>query len=133
MRQAHSGLRLGRRRIWSASIGVLALTLPVALLTSAVPAAARTVARRGRESSLTPASYESTVLADNPLVYWRLGESSGTTASDSSGHGVTGQYQAGVTLSAPAALVGDTDTAVASTGAGVAVTGSDAGLPSGTS
>jgi len=51
------------------------------------------------------------VLADGPIAYWRLGESSGTTAVDTTGNGHTGTYLGGVTLGVPAALVGDTDTA----------------------
>lgn len=37
-------------------------------------------------------SYQSTVLADAPIGYWRLGESSGSTAADSSGNGLNGTY-----------------------------------------
>ena len=51
------------------------------------------------------------MLADGPIAYWRLGEASGTTAVDSSGHAQTGTYMGGVTLGVPAALVGDTDKA----------------------
>jgi hypothetical protein len=38
------------------------------------------------------------VLADHPVGYWRFGESSGTTAADSSPHGHDGTYQRGITL-----------------------------------
>jgi hypothetical protein len=51
------------------------------------------------------------VLADGPIAYWRLGERTGTTAVDSSGHAHTGTYMGGVTLGVPGALVGDFDTA----------------------
>jgi hypothetical protein len=51
------------------------------------------------------------VLADSPIAYWRLGERSGTTALDATGHAHTGAYLGGVALGVPAALVGDTDTA----------------------
>lgn len=37
-------------------------------------------------------SYESIVLADSPVGYWQLGESSGTTAADSSTGGNNGTY-----------------------------------------
>jgi hypothetical protein len=37
-------------------------------------------------------SYSSTILADSPIVYWQLNETSGTTATDSSGHSNTGTY-----------------------------------------
>lgn len=49
------------------------------------------------------------MLSDNPIAYWRLGETSGTLAVDSSGHGRTGTYLNGVALGIPGALVGDLD------------------------
>jgi len=62
-------------------------------------------------------TYSDTVLADNPLGYWRLGESSGTTAYDAvtpGGEDLT--IGSGVTLGVTGALTnssgGDTDTAV---------------------
>src|SRR6266508_349001 len=38
----------------------------------------------------TDAGYSTTVKTDSPWEYWRLGEASGTTAADASGHGRTG-------------------------------------------
>src|SRR5262249_13962061 len=58
-----------------------------------------------------PATYASTVLADSPAAYWRLGESSGSSAADSSGNANGGSYSGSVTLGAPA-LITDLDTAV---------------------
>ena len=57
-------------------------------------------------------SYASTVLADTPLAYYRLDETSGTTAADSSGHGSNATYSSGITYSASGALLNDSDTAV---------------------
>jgi len=58
-------------------------------------------------------NYRAAVLADGPDVYYRLDESSGTTATDSSGNAYNGTYaSSGVTYSEPGALVGNTDTAV---------------------
>ena len=57
------------------------------------------------------ASYRTTVLQDAPVGYWRLGELSGSSVSDSSGHSYTGSYLNGVTLGAQGALSGDPDTA----------------------
>jgi YD repeat-containing protein len=48
--------------------------------------------------------YVGTVLADGPVGYWRLGETSGTTASDSSGNGNNGTYLNGVSLGAAGAI-----------------------------
>jgi hypothetical protein len=55
-------------------------------------------------------SYQDAVLALAPLGYWRLGESSGTTAYDISGHGLNGTYTS-VTLGAAGAIPGDADPA----------------------
>ena len=55
-------------------------------------------------------SYSSEVLADSPLVYLRLGESSGTSAVDSSGNALNGTYS-NVALGVAGALSGDANTA----------------------
>ena len=57
-------------------------------------------------------SYSSVVLADTPVVYWRLGESSGTTAFDSSGNGLDATLVGSPTLGAPGAITGDSNTSV---------------------
>ena len=58
-------------------------------------------------------SYSSEVLADSPLGYWRLGDTSGLTMVDSSGNGRNGTYSSGsVILGQTGALVGDSNTAV---------------------
>ncbi|MFW5839009.1 MAG: LamG domain-containing protein [Planctomycetota bacterium] len=46
------------------------------------------------------AIYEDTVLDDNPMLYWRLNETSGTTAADSSLFTRSGVYSGSVTLGA---------------------------------
>jgi hypothetical protein len=48
-----------------------------------------------------PDRYQTQVMADSPFGYWRLGETAGTSAADSSGHGNTGTYSGGVTLGQP--------------------------------
>lgn len=58
------------------------------------------------------APYPAAVLADSPLAYWRLGESSGTVAADSSANGRTGTYTNSPTLAVAGALAGDSNTAV---------------------
>ena len=55
-------------------------------------------------------TYPSTIAADSPTGYWRLNETSGTTAADSSGGAQSGAY-ANVTLGAAGGLPGDTDKA----------------------
>ncbi|HLO83480.1 MAG TPA: LamG domain-containing protein [Nostocaceae cyanobacterium] len=54
--------------------------------------------------------YASRVLADNPLAYWRLGETSGNIAYDSSGNGNHGTYYGGVTLGVSGGII-DNNTA----------------------
>jgi hypothetical protein len=70
------------------------------------------------------ATYTATVLADAPVAYWRLGETSGTVAEDAVGS-LDGTYAAtGVTLNRPGALTGDVSRAVMfdpATGGNVAV------------
>lgn len=58
-------------------------------------------------------AYEAAVLEDDPLVYWRLGEASGTVAVDDSPNGNDGTYELAPTLGVDGLLVGDSDTAVA--------------------
>jgi hypothetical protein len=63
------------------------------------------------------ADYVSTVLADNPLGYWRLGEATGPVAYDASPNYFDGAYTGGVTLAEPGALLTDTDTSALFDGA----------------
>jgi len=51
-----------------------------------------------------PVQYHDAVLADKPLVYWRLDEASGTTAKDSGTAKIDGTYAGGVTLGQIGAL-----------------------------
>ena len=73
-------------------------------------------------------NYFTTVMDDTPQLYYRLGESSGTSATDSSGNGYTGTYAgSGITLGQTGAIKDSTDTAVKFTGnsgANVAVSSS---------
>lgn len=57
--------------------------------------------------------YMSVIKSDTPLGYYRLGETSGTVAYDSSGNGQNATYSnTGVTYGQADALTGDNDTAV---------------------
>jgi hypothetical protein len=58
-----------------------------------------------------PPGYASVIVADNPLSYFRLDETSGSTAFDYAG-GNDGTYNGGCALGSPGALVQDSDTAV---------------------
>lgn len=57
-------------------------------------------------SNPTSTNYETVVAADNPVSYWRLNESSGTTANDRT-DGNAGTIEGGVTLGQSGALVTD--------------------------
>jgi hypothetical protein len=59
-----------------------------------------------------PADYRSAVLADSPVLYWRLGETAGaTTAADSSPNARPGTYSGAPTLGVPGLIVNDPNTA----------------------
>lgn len=73
-------------------------------------------------SGIRYGSYRSEVLADTPLLYWRLGELAGTAAADASGNARNGTYVAAPTLGAAGAILGDTDTAADLDGAAQYVT-----------
>lgn len=59
--------------------------------------------------------YRSTILADSPVAYWRLGEASGTTASDEIGSS-DGSYGGDTTYGVTGALTGDSNTSVSFAG-----------------
>ncbi len=59
-----------------------------------------------------PSTYSAAVLADNPILYQRLGESSGTTAFDDTSNNLDGTYQNTPTLGVTGALYSDSNTAV---------------------
>ncbi len=56
-------------------------------------------------------TYSSEVLADSPLAYWRLADSSGTTAVDSAGSSRDGTYSGTYTLNQASLLTGDSNAA----------------------
>lgn len=57
-------------------------------------------------------TYESIVLADLPTLYWRLDETSGTTAADASGNGHHGTYDGSYGLGRAGAIRSDDGTSV---------------------
>ena len=82
--------------------------------------------------ALATSAYESAVLGNSPAIYYRLGESSGSTAHDDSTHGVDGTYGGSVTKGVTGAIAGDSDTAITTASSGAAVTYSGgSGLPTG--
>jgi hypothetical protein len=68
-------------------------------------------------------SYRSTILADKPLAYWRLGEAvGGTTAHDETGNNHDGAYSTSCVLGVAGALPSDSNTAVQFDGNAASVT-----------
>jgi hypothetical protein len=57
------------------------------------------------------AVYRDIVLSDNPIGYWRLGETSGTTAASEVG-GHHGTYNGTITKGRPGVIVGDSNTSI---------------------
>lgn len=77
-------------------------------------------------------SYSSTVLADNPIRYYRLSETSGTTATDSGSQAQNGTINAGVTLKAVPVILYDSDMAMTFNGSSTSyISLPTTGLPSG--
>jgi len=67
---------------------------------------------RHRRKSFRATDYRSTVLADNPLFYYRLGESSGSTAYDEVAASSNGTYFNTPTLAQAGNISGDSNTSV---------------------
>lgn len=87
--------------------GFVALLL---VATAHVEAPAQSARTRGRTKPVD--SYRRQVMADAPVQYWRLGESSGTAAANAANAGSAGTYVNTPTLGVASALTGDPDTSV---------------------
>ena len=87
--------------------------LPFVLLSIGLAAcgSAATGAQPNTSPSHAAPRYDAAVLADHPVGYWRLGEASGTTLVDRSGHGNDGVYAGSYQLGQVGAIAGDADTA----------------------
>jgi hypothetical protein len=78
----------------------------------------------------TATTYASTVIADGAVAYYRLGETTGSFAADSSGNGVLANYNLGTTtLGGSSALTHDASTSITEFNGG----GYDVSVPAGTS
>lgn len=78
-------------------------------------------------------TYASTVLADSPIRYYRLNESSGTVATDAGSQAQNGTLHGTITLSQPGLLVNDSDTAMLPNGSTGYISLPTTSLPSGAS
>jgi hypothetical protein len=78
----------------------------------------------------TPSTYASTVLSEDPSVFYRLADSDLGAMADSSGNGATGVYNRSVaTLGEAGPLANDNATAVAANDAGETAEGNPSALP----
>lgn len=99
----------------SLSVSITADDLDAGLVPSSPDIISPDVVSPGVGSPTDETTYEEEILLDNPVGYWRLGESSGTTANDSSGNGLNGTYNS-VTLGTAGLISGDPDTSVTFSG-----------------
>lgn len=103
---AFAGAGMGNIHAAAAAAGSVALAGTGVAGVKIAKTGAGTVAFAGSVSA-TVAGYKAAVLADNPLGYWRLLETSGTTAVDSSGNGHNGTYTGTFTLGATSPITHD--------------------------
>jgi Concanavalin A-like lectin/glucanases superfamily/Fibronectin type III domain len=117
-----AGLPAGTSAAFSPNPATTTSTLTLTT-TGSTPAGTSLVTVTGVNGSLThntsstlvvtaASTYASTILADGPNAYWRLGETSGIVMVDSTSNANTGSYVGGVTLNQPGAIVGDGNGAV---------------------
>ncbi len=86
-----------------------------------------TLTGAGAAGAAAVATYSTAVLADSPLAYWRLGESSGTAAADASGNGHVGTYTGSFTLGAAGGTTdGNTAVTFAAASTGYVLVGNSA-------
>ncbi len=67
-------------------------------------------------ADISEADYFATVMADEPLAYWRLGEANGPTVVDASGNGHNGTADAGVQFNRQGLIAGGGDGALNTVG-----------------
>lgn len=67
----------------------------------------RRAAGSGFQGAPVSSGYFDLVMSHSPRGYWRLGETSGTTAADSSGNGRNGTYTGTYTLNKPSLIPSD--------------------------
>ncbi len=73
-------------------------------------------------TSASGSMYQSTVLNDSPSAYYRLGQTSGMTVTDSSSHAVNATLSGTATYDIAGALVGDSNGAMGFNGTNTAIT-----------
>src|SRR2546429_9124037 len=69
-------------------------------------------------TAATAKTYSATVLADHPVAYWRMDETTGSTLAAASGNANQGRYVGIYTLGQPGALAGGAGALDGHSGAG---------------
>jgi Concanavalin A-like lectin/glucanases superfamily/Fibronectin type III domain len=77
----------------------------------------------------TATTYDSTVLSDNPSVFYRLADTDSHAMADSSGNGATGSYTSNATLGQTGPLAGDNATSISDSGCCQAAADGNPSLP----
>jgi uncharacterized repeat protein (TIGR01451 family) len=106
--------------------GTLAVTLPAGLAMGAATVSQGSCSAAGQTLSCAVGVIESGptagLLADRPAGFWRLGDATtSAVAADSSGNGLAGAYDPGVSRGQPGAISGDTAALFPGTGPAVVV------------
>lgn len=99
----------GESTVPSAAQGPMLRRISKAAAAVAIVGVGLLVLGDGTRTAVAP-TYRDAVLADAPVGYWRLGETSGPAADESSS-AVAGTYQGGVVRGVAGALSGDPDAA----------------------
>lgn len=87
---ASGSLSLSASGSWTLTPTTAALSLSASGAAKGVASASASISLSA--SVITTSAYSTTILADSPLGYWRMGESSGTTLTDTSGNTHNGSY-----------------------------------------
>ena len=120
-----------KRRVGSPLRHLVLITAALLLASTMPPSTSPTEAGEPpSEPEAGPALYADEVMADEPLAFYRMGDT-GSTAVDSSGNDRHGTYPAATTTGEPGALLDDPDTAVSSTAGSWAMTAPDVGHSTG--
>lgn len=102
--------------VWTTGLGILTTALLAFTALSPGSGATFVVATDSTPNSFGTIPYytcDAAILASAPYFYYRFDETGGTTtATDSSGNGLNGNYRGGVTKNQPRACVRDTGTAI---------------------
>jgi uncharacterized repeat protein (TIGR01451 family) len=107
--------------------GTLQVTLPTGLTPGAATPSQGSCTTTGQSVSCAVGTLEAggpaqQVLTDHPAGFWRLGDPAGSTSvADTSGDGLTGAVDPGVTLGQPGAMSGDTAATFPGTGPAVTI------------